>query len=71
MLSGGVGQVESTSTVVGPTHELDSDLIASGLDQLSDLQTQTAVFHCLTEEAPTGRDTGETGQKKFWLVQHK
>lgn len=29
MLSGGVGQVESTSPVVGPTHELDSDLVAS------------------------------------------
>lgn len=25
---GGVGQVESTATVVGPTHELDSDLVA-------------------------------------------
>lgn len=29
MFSGGVGQVESTSPVVGPTHELDSDLVAS------------------------------------------
>lgn len=24
---GGVGQVESMATVVGPTHELDSDLV--------------------------------------------
>lgn len=29
MFSGGVGQVEATSPVVGPTHELDSDLVAS------------------------------------------
>lgn len=28
VLCGGVGQVESTATVVGPTHELDSDLVA-------------------------------------------
>lgn len=28
VLSGGVGQVESMATVVGPTHELDSDLVA-------------------------------------------
>lgn len=28
MFCGGVGQVESMATVVGPTHELDSDLVA-------------------------------------------
>lgn len=57
VLSGGVWQVESTSTAVGPTHELDSDLIASGLDQLVDIQTQTAVFHCWTVQAATGQET--------------
>lgn len=50
MFSGGVGQVESTASVVAPTHELDSDLVASGVDQLINLQTQAAVFGCQTAQ---------------------
>ena len=46
VFSGGVGQVESMSSVMGPTHELDSDPVAGGIDEIFDFQTQTAVFHC-------------------------
>lgn len=68
MFSGGVGQVESTSCDVGPTHELDRDLVASGLDKLFHLQTQTAVLHCCTAQSATGEYMGHAGQKGFWLV---
>lgn len=46
VFSGGVGKVEAASTVVDPTHELDGDLVASGLNQLVHLQPQTAVLDC-------------------------
>jgi len=48
MLGGGVRQVESTSGAVCPAHELDSDLVGRGLNQLVNLQAQTAVLHCST-----------------------
>lgn len=51
VFSGGVRQVESVSAVVGPAHELDSHLVAGWLDEVFDLQTQTAVLHCETAEA--------------------
>jgi len=43
-----VGQVEPTSGVMGPAHELDGHLVASGLNQLFDLRAQPAVLHCNT-----------------------
>lgn len=60
VFSGGVGQVESTSSVVGPTHELDSDLVAVGIDQLLSLQTQTTVLRCYTAHVTTGKDKEDT-----------
>lgn len=60
VFSGGVGQAESTSSVVGPAHKLDSDLVASGIDQLFSLQSQTAVLRCYTAHAPTKKDEDDT-----------
>lgn len=42
------------SSVVGPTHELDSDLVAGGIDQLLMLQTQAAVLRCYTAHVNAG-----------------
>lgn len=57
MFCGGVGQVESTSSVVGPAHELDGDPVAGGLDGFFHFQIQTAVLHCCTEET-RGKGSG-------------
>lgn len=62
MLSGGVGQVEAPPTVVGPAHELDSDLAPRGLDELPDLQTQTAVLHCSAAQTQRLRLVVQTTQ---------
>lgn len=65
MFSGGVGQVESTSPVVGPTHELDSDLVASWLDEPVELQAQTAVLLWYTAGAAAG-NAQQRGSGQLW-----
>lgn len=75
VFGGGVGQVESTSGVVGPAHELDGDLVASGLDQLLDLQVQSTVLHW--KQTDTGQTnnvwtiiyTGEKCKNNTWSIQ--
>lgn len=68
VFGGGVGQVEATSALMVPTHELDSDLVSSGLNQLFDLHTSPAVFHCeMRRERERERETER--ERDIWVGQ--